>query len=145
MRGRFHIFHFFSSYQCGLVERRSLSSLGLVLLALLGHVSVLCMSHRCEKECFSSSQESLGFQITVHPLYESCIKLMQHTSTFFLSFDPHKFIFVIKYIYILFIFTVLLSSNENNKTSTGIAYQFLITQYCQNHCFPSPISPLILQ
>lgn len=43
------------------------------------------------------------------------------------SFHPHMFIFVIKYIYILFIFTVLLSSNKTNKTSTGIAYKFFIT------------------
>lgn len=148
MDENFHIFKFFCAYLCGLVERWSLLSRGLVLLVpncFLSHMSLSCMFHGYEKECFNSSWKSLGFQITVHLLYESCISLIRHTSTFFLSFDARKFIFIIKYIYILFIFTILLSSNETNKTSTGLAYQFLITQYCQHHCLPSPISPLVLQ
>lgn len=85
MRGHFYIFSFFCAYLCGFVDR-SLSCLGLVLLvpiSLLGHMSVSYGSHRCEKECSNGSQESLGFPITMHPLYESCIYLF--------STLPHSF------------------------------------------------------
>lgn len=84
------------------------------------------------------------FRILGHVTFLFRIMHFTYSAHFYiLSFDPCKFIFIIKHISILFIFTV--SDQIKPTNSHSIACQFLVTQYCQSLCFYSPSSPTVSQ